>query len=64
MLKIWVSNDEELHFTQIHENFVAVNLFTDDYVIGCMLNRDEIEALCIGLAEWCGLPLFTVGEEE
>ena len=57
-MKIWASNDKELRFTEIADNLVAVNVFTDEYVIGVMLTRRECEELCLGLAEWCGIPLF------
>jgi hypothetical protein len=57
-MKIWASNDRELRFTEIDDDLVAVNVFTSEYVIGVMLNRRECEALCLGLAEWCGIPLF------
>ena len=64
MMKIWASNDRELRFTEIEDNYVAVNLFTDQFIVGVTLSRREIERLCGCLAEWCGIPLFIHTKEE
>tara|TARA_Y100001937_G_C7093414_1_gene318906 strand:+ start:665 stop:844 length:180 start_codon:yes stop_codon:yes gene_type:complete len=56
-MKIWVSNDKELRFTEVDDNYITVNLFTDDFIIGVMITRREAERLCLSLAEWCGIPL-------
>jgi len=50
MMKIWASNDRELRFTEIEDNYVAVNLFTDQFIVGVTLSRREIERLCGCLA--------------
>ena len=38
MMKIWASNDRELRFTEIEDNYVAVNLFTDQFIVGVTLS--------------------------
>lgn len=66
-MKIWASNDKELRFTEVDEDYLAVNVFTDEFIIGLMCGRREVERLCLSLAEWCGIPLFDkniLGEEE
>ena len=62
-MKIWASYDKEIRMTEISDNMVAVNTFTDEFVVGVMLTRREVEILCVSLAEWCGIPLG-VSEEE
>jgi len=64
MMKIWASADKELRFTEIDANYIAINVFTEEFIIGVMCDRREIEHLCISLAEWCGFPLFRGDEEE
>lgn len=63
-MKIWASNDKELRFTEVDTNYLAVNVFTEEFIIGLMLSRRETEKLCVSLAEWCGMPLFRNSEEE
>lgn len=63
-MKIWASNDKELRFTEVDHNYIAVNVFTDEFIIGVMVSRREAERLCLSLAEWCGMPLFNEEEEE
>ena len=60
-MKIWASNDKELRFTEVDHNYIAVNVFTDEFILGVMLTRREAERLCLSLAEWSGLPF---GDEE
>ena len=62
-MPIWMSNDKELRFTDMGEDYVAVNLFAEDMVVGLMMERNEIEALVYALAEYCGFPLFSRGGE-
>lgn len=58
-MPIWMSLDKELRFTDMGEDYVAVNLFAEDMVVGLMLERHEIEELVYALAEYCGFPLFS-----
>ena len=57
-MPLWMSNDKEMRVADMGEDHVAINIFTDEYVVGLMLNRDEIEGLCLALAEYCGIGLF------
>ena len=57
-MPLWMSKDKELRFSDMGEDFVGVNVFTDEYVIGVMLDRSEIEKLLYALSEYCGIPLF------
>ena len=64
MMKIWASYDKEMRLTEIADDLVAANIMTQEYVIGVMLSRREVEILCVSLAEWCGIPLGIADEEE
>ena len=62
-MPLWMSKDKELRFGDMGEDLVSVNLFSEEYVVGLMLERAEIESLVYALAEYCGLPLFGRGGE-
>ena len=44
-MKIWASNDKELRFTEVDTNYLAVNVFTEEFIIGLMLSRRETEKI-------------------
>jgi len=64
MMKIWASNDKEIQFTEISDEYISINIFTTEYVIGTIITRFEAISLCSALAESCGFPLFVGDEEE
>ena len=53
-----MSNDRELRFTDMGDGFIAVNIFSEEYIIGIMLTEEEVHNLCCSIAEHCGMPLF------
>lgn len=59
-MPIWKSDDEQLILTEMGHDYVAFNIFSEELVIGIMLNRTEIEELCNSLLEYCGIPIFEV----
>lgn len=63
-MPIWMSLDKELRFADMGEDYVAVNLFAEDMVVGLMIERHEVESLVHALAEYCGIPLFGMGGED
>tara|TARA_R110002012_G_scaffold291396_1_gene485777 strand:- start:19 stop:255 length:237 start_codon:yes stop_codon:yes gene_type:complete len=58
LMPIWTSLDKELRFTDMGEGFIAVNIFSEEFIVGIMLTEDELHSLCCSLAEHCGMPLF------
>tara|TARA_B110000858_G_scaffold10706_1_gene11040 strand:+ start:9973 stop:10164 length:192 start_codon:yes stop_codon:yes gene_type:complete len=63
-MKVWASNDKELRFTEVSEDYITINIFADDFIVGVMCSRSEMERLCVSLAEWSGIPLYIQEEEE
>ena len=57
-MPLWMSNDKEVRIADMGEDQVAINIFSDEYVVCVMLERSEIESLVIALAEYCGIGLF------
>ena len=57
-MPLWMSLDKELRFTDMGEDYVAINIFSEEMVVGLMLEREEIESLAYALAEYCGFPIF------
>jgi len=57
-MPLWMSKDKEVRIADMGEDFVAINIFSEEYVVGVMLDRAEIEKLVIAMAEYCGIGLF------
>lgn len=66
MAKIWTSKEKDAQLTELTDNLIALNIFTDELIVGIVIDRREAEQLALGIAEWVGLPLFIeeVPEEE
>ena len=64
MAKIWTSKEKDAQLTELTDNLIALNIFTEDYIVGIVIDRSEAEQLALGIAEWVGLPLFFNMEEE
>ena len=60
-MPLFMSNDKELRVSDMGEDFVGVNIFADEYIVGVMLDRNEVEKLLYALSEYCGIPLFGRG---
>lgn len=58
-MPLWMSIDKELRIADMGEDWVAINLFAEDMVVGLMLQREEIESMVYALAEYCGFPIFS-----
>jgi len=57
-MPLWMSNDKEVRIADMGEDNVSLNIFSEEYVVGVMLDREEMEKLVFALAEYCGIPLF------
>ena len=65
MAKIWTSKEGDAQLTELTNNLIALNIFTDEIIVGIVIDRIEAEQLALGIAEWVGLPLFfSIDEEE
>ena len=64
MAKIWTSKEKDAQLTELTDNLIALNIFSEDYIVGIVIDRSEAEQLALGIAEWVGLPLFFNTEEE
>jgi len=64
MAKIWTSKEKDAQLTELTDNLIALNIFSEDYIVGIVIDRSEAEQLALGIAEWVGLPLFFNMEEE
>ena len=57
-MPIWISPDKQLRIADMGEDYIALNLFAEEMVVGIMLERSEVESLAYALAEYCGFPIF------
>jgi|TARA_R100001443_G_scaffold7122_2_gene16289 hypothetical protein len=64
MAKIWTSKEKDAQLTELTDNLIALNIFSEEYIVGIVIDRSEAEQLALGIAEWVGLPLFFNTEEE
>tara|TARA_R110000796_G_scaffold28303_3_gene77496 strand:- start:930 stop:1127 length:198 start_codon:yes stop_codon:yes gene_type:complete len=64
MSKIWTSKEKDAQLTELTDNLIALNIFTDEIIVGIVIDRIEAEQLALGIAEWVGLPVFFSSSEE
>ena len=64
MSKIWTSKEKDAQLTELTDNLIALNIFTDEIIVGIVIDRIEAEQLALGIAEWVGLPVFFSSDEE
>ncbi len=57
-MPIWKSDDSTVRVVDLGDDLISVHILHEDTIMGVMLERHEAEKLCLGLAEWCGMPLF------
>ena len=64
MAKIWTSKEKDAQLTEQTDNLIALNIFSEDFIVGIVIDRSEAEQLALGISEWVGLPLFINDSEE
>ena len=64
MAKIWTSKEKDAQLTELTDNLIALNIFSEDFIVGIVIDRSEAEQLALGISEWVGLPLFINDSEE
>ncbi len=58
MMRIWRTDDKSMVLTEMTDELCMLNIVTEEYISGFGLTRSELERLCLGLLEWCGIPTF------
>ena len=64
MAKIWTSKEKDAQLTELTDNLIALNILSEDFIVGIVIDRSEAEQLALGISEWVGLPLFINDSEE
>ena len=55
---IWQSAEQDIRINEINDDMLSFHMFTDNYIVGLVLLREEVESMCGSLSEWCGIPIF------